>query len=195
MVVANRTASIRTQRGALMIEVLVTIVILAIGLMGLLQMQMRLQKSEVESYQRTQAIMLLNDMVSRITTNRASAASYVTATFLGAGVTCPTANSTLQERDAIEWCDALQGASEQTTSSARVGAMIAGRGCVEDIGSTGAPEFLVSVVWQGLTPIAAPPSTISCGKETTNIYDDATVDCVNDNCRRHVSTIIRIATL
>ena len=194
---ANRTASIRTQRGALMIEVLVTIAILAIGLMGLFQMQMRLQKSEVESYQRTQAIMLLNDMVSRISTNRGSAASYVTASFLGEGVTCPTATSTstLQEQDAAEWCDALQGASEQTTSNARVGAMIAGRGCVQDIGSVSAPEFLVSVVWQGLTPIAAPPATISSGKEATNIYDDASVDCVADNCRRHVSTIVRIATL
>ena len=35
---------LRSQQGGLMIEVLVTIVILAIGLLGLMQMQGRLQK-------------------------------------------------------------------------------------------------------------------------------------------------------
>jgi len=179
-----------------MIEVLVTIAILAIGLMGLLQMQMRLQKSEVESYQRTQAIMLLNDMASRITTNRSNAATYETvdptSDFLGAGMTCPTANTTLQQRDTAEWCDAIQGAAEQTTTNAKVGAMIGGRGCVENLGSG---QHLVTVVWQGLTPISTPPATIACGKEATNIYDDVNTDCIDDLCRRYVSTIVRIATL
>ena len=201
MVVANHTSSVRTQSGALMIEVLVTIAILAIGLMGLLQMQTRLQKSEVESYQRTQAIMLLNDMASRLASNRTNAANYVTANpasdFLGAGMTCPTVNtsSTLQASDTAEWCDALQGAAEQTASNSKVGAMIGGRGCIEDIGSPSAPQFLVTVVWQGLTPIATPPATIACGKEATNIYDKATTDCINDLCRRYVSTVVRFATL
>ncbi|MBE9540361.1 MAG: pilus assembly protein [Proteobacteria bacterium] len=182
-----------------MIEVLVTIAILAIGLMGLLQMQTRLQKSEVESYQRTQAMILLNDMASRITTNRSNAADYETADptsdFLGAGMTCPSTNTTLQQRDTAEWCDALQGAAEQTTTNSKVGSMIGGRGCVEDIGSVSAPQYLVTVVWQGLTPIASPPATIACGKEATNIYDDVTTDCTDDLCRRYVSTIVRIATL
>jgi type IV pilus assembly protein PilV len=39
-------------------------------------LQGRLQKSEMESYQRTQALMLANDMANRITTNRADAANY-----------------------------------------------------------------------------------------------------------------------
>ncbi len=199
MVIANDVSSTQSQRGALMIEVLVTIAILAIGLMGLLQMQTRLQKSEVESYQRTQAIILLNDMASRITTNRRAAATYETpnpaADFLGAGMTCPVANTTLQHRDTAEWCNALQGAAEQTTTNSKVGSMIGGRGCIEDIGSVSAPQYLLTVVWQGLTPIATPPATIACGKQATNIYDDADTDCINDLCRRYVSTIVRIATL
>ena len=47
-----------------MIEVLVTIAIVIIGLLGLLQLQTQLHKSEVESYQRTQALMLLEDMAN-----------------------------------------------------------------------------------------------------------------------------------
>ena len=55
----RRHASPAAQRGALMIEVLVTIVICVIGLWGLTKVQSRLQMSEVESYQRSQALMLM----------------------------------------------------------------------------------------------------------------------------------------
>ena len=61
-----------------MLEVFITIVILTIGLLGLAGLQSRLQASEMEAYQRAQALILLNDMASRIATNRANAASYVT---------------------------------------------------------------------------------------------------------------------
>lgn len=181
------------QRGALMIEVLVTIVILIIGLLGLMQMQSRLQKSEVESYQRTQALMLAKDMANRISMNRADAASYQigdpnTPTSIG-GSTCPTATGTLQERDRNEWCEALQGAAEVQAGS-NVGALINGRGCVYSL--DGGREYLVTVVWQGLTPIAAPG--VICGKETPNPYDGGT-NCIDDLCRRAVSTVVRMGTL
>ncbi len=40
------------QRGLTMIELMVTVVILLVGLMGLAGLQSRLQQSEMESYQR-----------------------------------------------------------------------------------------------------------------------------------------------
>ena len=187
-----------SQRGALMIEVLITIVIVAIGLGGLMLMQSRLQKSEVESYQRTQALMLVNDMANRISTNRADAASYVIGaeddeTSIGGGV-CPTASTTLQERDRAEWCDALQGAAERESGNS-VGALIGGRGCVYEL--AGGREYMVTVVWQGLTPISSP--TVICGKD---LYDGPAspvgpegYDCVDDLCRRSFSTVVRFGTL
>lgn len=170
-----------------MIEVLVTIVILAIGLLGLAGLQSRLQASEMESYQRAQALVLLNDMASRIDANRANAATYVTGTTtpLGAGMTCPSATTTQQGIDAAEWCQALQGAGE-TSGSGKVGAMLGGRGCVEDLGNG---EYLVTVAWQGLTPIAAP--TAACGQGS---YDGGTA-CTGDRCRRVITTIVRIGNL
>ena len=185
--------SLTSQRGALMIEVLVTIVILAIGLLGLMQMQSRLQKSEMESYQRTQALMLANDMASRISANRANAASYKAGdpndpTPIGVGVTCPAGSATLQERDSAEWCELLQGAAELQAGS-NGGSLIGGRGCVEETAAN--EEYRVSVVWQGLTPISVPP--ISCGE---NLYDgDADSACVNDLCRRYVTTLVRFGPL
>ena len=191
----TRKTSPLAQRGGLMIEVLVTIAILAIGLAGLMQMQARLQKSEVESYQRTQALMLANDMASRISTNRADASSYKTSdpndpTSIGFGMTCPTASDTLQERDRGEWCELLQGAAEvDSGSSINVGSLIGGRGCVYE--TTPGEEFIVTVVWQGLTPISAPP--VNCGKGS---YDGgAGSDCVNDLCRRYVTTLVSLGPL
>lgn len=184
------TSSRGAQRGVALLEVLITIIILAVGLLGLAGLQIRLQSSEMESYQRAQALILLHDMASRIATNRNVAASYVTATPLGAGMTCPTATSTQLEKDKSEWCGALQGAAE-TTGPTKVGAMIGGRGCVESIGSS---QYMVTVTWQGLVPISAPPASVTCGQ---NAYDgsSAGANCINDLCRRAITTIVNIATL
>ena len=187
-----------TQGGALMIEVLVTIVIVVIGTLGLMQMQGRLQKSEMESYQRTQAVILLNDMAARISANRVNAASYdttgLTPAYVGglpADLNCASllASPVTQLGNvASQWCTALQGAGELQGGSS-VGTMIGGRGCVEP---QGADQYMVTVVWQGTAPISAPPASITCG---ANLYNLAGTDCGSDLCRRYVSTIVRIARL
>jgi type IV pilus assembly protein PilV len=171
-----------------MIEVLVTLVIIAFGLLGMAGLQMR--ASEMESYQRSQALLLLNDMANRIAVNRNNAASYLIAATgpTGTGVACPTTNATTAQRDIGEWCNALQGAAESLGGS-RVGAMVGGRGCIENV----AGDYVVTVVWQGLTPISAPPSSIACGLNSYNGTAGST--CLLDRCRRFVTTIVRIATL
>lgn len=179
------------QQGATLIEVLVTIVILVIGLLGLAGLQSRLQISEMESYQRAQGLILLNDMASRIATNRNNAASYITGTTtpLGAGMTCPTTSATQQQIDTAEWCQSLRGAAEMSGTS-NVGAMVGGRGCIEQIDTR---VYMVTVAWQGLTPISAPPTSVACGKD---LYNGGTgSSCANDLCRRYVTTIVRIANL
>lgn len=180
----------RFQSGTTMIEVLVTIIILALGLLGLAGLQSRLQMSEMEAYQRSQAIILLNDMASRIATNRNAAATYVTgsANPVGAGMSCPTSTDSIKNVDISEWCNALQGAAE-ASGGALMGAMIGGRGCIEDLGGN---EYRVSVVWQGLVPISAPAADFACGK---NSYDTSGTACTGDLCRRIVTTNVRIATL
>ena len=178
--------------GFSMIEVLVTIVIIAFGLLGIAGLQVRLQMSEMESYQRSQALLLLNDMANRIATNRNNAASYVTtaANPLGEGMVCPTTTATVAQRDLGEWCNAMQGAGETTNSGAsKVRALVGGRGCVESVGS----DYLVTVVWQGRTPITAPPASVACGANSYNAASGS--PCVNDLCRRPVTTLVRIAAL
>ena len=181
----------KEQAGVTLVEVLVTMVILAIGLLGLVGLQARLQVLQVESYQRAQALMLLRDMSGRIANNRNAAAAYATASPVGVGMTCPTLTGTpsRRDRDMVDWCASLQGASEQSGGS-QVGAMIGGRGCVEDLGGG---QFLVTVAWQGMAPLGAPPDSVACG---AGAYDGGAGSvCVGDLCRRVVTNIVRIADL
>lgn len=172
-----------------MLEVLITVVIISIGLLGLAGLQSKLQVSEMEAYQRSQALLLLDDMANKITINRVNAFDYVTDDYLGFGMDCPAAaaNAALNEKDASDWCNALQGAAEISAGN-HVGAMVGARGCVEDIGGN---EYLITVAWQGLTPVASPPANLTCA---ANLYDGGAA-CTNDRCRRTVTTIVRIGNL
>src|SRR5881275_438814 len=124
----------RPQSGATMIEVLITIVILAFGLLGLVGMQAKVQLAQVESYQRAQAVVLLTDMVDRINANRGTADTYVSASVFGTGLVdtnpCPTAVG--PARDQCEWSVALKGAAEKQ-STTKLGAMSGARGCIERV--------------------------------------------------------------
>lgn len=151
----------RKNAGFSLIEVLVTIVILMVGLLGLAGLQSRALTAQMEAYQRSQALILLKDMADRINANRKNAASYVAA--LGTGAACPAAGATVASADLNEWCNALLGAAE-VQGGAKVGAMIDARGCITQTvaPASGVPsQYLVAVAWQGLNNTAVP--TITCG--------------------------------
>lgn len=65
----------RYQGGYTLLEILITLVLLAFGLTAVVNLQMKLHMTEVESYQRGQAVILAQDMISRI-----QAAGYIDAT-------------------------------------------------------------------------------------------------------------------
>jgi type IV pilus assembly protein PilV len=150
-------------RGATLIEVLVTIVILTIGLLGAAALQARMRLAQAESYHRAHAVLLLQDMVDRINANRSDALSYVTTGALGAGhknQECGgLAGAVL---DLCEWNNSLLGTAESTADGQQAGGMIDARGCIANLVATMPREFEVAVTWQGLMPTVAPTST-TCG--------------------------------
>ncbi len=169
------------QLGLSMIEVLVTLVILMVGLLGLAGLQMQGLRSEMESYQRVQALILLQDMAGRINANRVNAATYV-ANDIGTGDAQPadcTALAAGQLRDTCEWSNALKGSGEKS-GSASTGAMIGGRGCITQ---PAANTYQISVVWQGLGKTFAPADP--CG---STLYGDETQ-------RRVVNLTVEVANL
>src|SRR5829696_6656373 len=68
----------RRSAGFSLIESMVTVVVVAFGLLGVSGLVSRSFVTEVVATQRAQATMLLQDMVTRIEGNRDNAAAYVT---------------------------------------------------------------------------------------------------------------------
>ena len=152
----------RHERGTTMIEVLITIVISAFGLLGVAALQARMQVAEMEASQRAQATVLLRHMTDRINATRKNALSYVTATPVGTdNGPQDCAALTGAALDLCEWNNLLAGAAE-TYSGARMGAMVGARGCVINTDPVMPRKFTVAVVWQGLSPTVA-PGTTTCG--------------------------------
>ena len=159
--------------GFTMLEVLISLLVMSLGLLGLAALQVRAQQAELESYQRAQALVLLQDMVDRINANRKTAGCYAFTplpdtgtTFVGTGataLTCAGAYGTTQTRaradaDVAAW-DALLKGSAEALGGNQVGAMIGARGCVS-LDTTVTPNvYRVSVAWQG-TVSTVNPTTV-----------------------------------
>ena len=161
---ANRIRPGR-QAGTSMIEVLISIVIVVLGLLGLAGLQSRAQLAEAESFQRAQAVILLQDMVERIQANKkAASTAYDTAGVplgTGAGAEKDWSALTGADLDKCEWHNSLLGAAE-SAGGLKVGAMIGARGCVDVVRAAMPREFLVSVAWQGLSSTVNPGAS-DCG--------------------------------
>lgn len=147
-----------------MIETLVSIVIVSIGLLGVAGIQSRMQVAEVEAHQRAQAIILLQEMVDRVNSNRKAVAEYVTGTPAGVGndLDC-TAPATIAANDLCEWSQSLEGAAE-TLGGEGAGAMAGARGCISNPVVIMPREVMVTVAWQGTVPTMAPDPSVTCGQ-------------------------------
>lgn len=168
----NHRAPRTSSGGFSLIEILVTIIIVTFGLLGLAGLQLKIQNAEMESYQRAQALLLLNDMIERMTANRANVANYVSADAFGTGDAQPAACTGLTgvALDQCEWSNALKGSAEKSGSSS-IGAMIGARGCIVEIQAMNAGAgictpgvYEVQVAWQGLGDTVAPADSKNCGE-------------------------------
>jgi type IV pilus assembly protein PilV len=173
----------RHQGGALLLEALVAIVICAFGLLGFVGLQARATASEFESYQRSQALVLVSDMANRLNANRASAGNYVVQGLIGEGQVQNCNGLNGSELDLCEWGNLIRGSAE-TRNGATVGSMLNARGCIERAADT-SDRYVISVVWQGNVPSGAPLVT-PCNA-------DATLQ--DDTLRRVVSTTVCMARL
>lgn len=169
----------RRQRGFSLIEVMISIVIMSVGLIGLAGLQARALTAQKEAYQRSQALVLAKDMVDRILANRAQAAtSSVYRVDPGSGdtprgtgfngsaaVNCSGLADTAL-LDLCEWHNNLLGASTSGTAT-----LIGARGCVYEVTTAVPKNMVVVVTWQGYSPTAAPPSAINCGQGSYGAND------------------------
>jgi type IV pilus assembly protein PilV len=181
------------QSGFTLVEVLVTAVIIAFGLLGLAALQTKMAATQMEAYQRVHALVLVEDMAARINSQRshAKAGSYaapgamtVVGTDDAYDATGACNQTSLPGIDLCEWSRALKGAGTTEAGSDRfLGAMIGARGCIERL-----PDdyvtFRVSVAWQGLTGTVV--SGLPCG---------GAADYGGDGMRRVLAVQVTLANL
>jgi type IV pilus assembly protein PilV len=142
-----------------MLEVLITIVISAFGLLAIAGLQARMHIAEMEAAQRAHATMLLRYITDRINASRKDAMAYVTATPVGVDNGIQDCSALAGPAlDLCEWNNLLAGSAE-TYGSERVGAMIGARGCIFNTDPAMPRKFTVALAWQGLSPTVSPSST------------------------------------
>ena len=147
------------QAGALLIEVLIAILICAFGLLGFAGMQARAVSTDFETLQRSEALVLIEDMVSRMNANRAHADEYVSG-LIGAGAIADCTGATGAALDLCEWANMIRGNAEQRGGT-NIGAMLSARGCITRP-ATSTNRYVISLAWQGIVPTAPPASP--CGQ-------------------------------
>lgn len=209
-------------RGFSMIEVLVSLLIIQVGLLGLVGTQVLAQRGEAEAYQRAQAVILLNDMVERLNVNRNYGAC-LAFTSISAGTPYvgvndsghfTTTNACSGGNDAAAvnaslgvWDRELQGAAERqgSTTGTKVGALLNARGCITSVSTTaaaGGPSggstittYYLGVAWQGLTDSFSPLGFSSNNANAANIQNCGTGLYGPETQRRLVWTSVQIANL
>lgn len=203
----------KPSRGFTLIEILVALIILAVGLLGLAALQLRANQAEMESYQRSQALLLANDIASRI---RANSSGNVTncynistdgTPFLGTGNTTTfncidwgvTETMDIADADLVQWQNLLLGANE-TLAGNNVGAMVGTRGCLSY--DTASRTVTVVLAWQGMTqsmdldsngngiPDCRDPGNITC-----SCANGAYLDPDGNDFKRWISIPVEIADL
>jgi type IV pilus assembly protein PilV len=196
----------RLVAGFAMVEAMVTVVVVAFGLLGVAGLVSRSFVAEVEGTQRTQAVLLLQDMATRIEANRTNAAAYVTGdagvtgyvTTVSGSVTttslvaCDPA-AALADRDRCEWSLLLAGTNEQVDTR-NAGVLVGAIGCIYEIDSFNR-VYAITIAWQGMRTGPVPPAGAGvfppneCGR---NRFDD---ESLGQTTRRVITMPVRLAVL
>lgn len=163
------------EAGVTLIEVLIAVLVLAIGLVGTIGLQGVAKQSNFEALQRTQAVLIANDIAERIASNRAPGAfenyegafsgtlSTPSVSCFGAAADCSSAELTTW--DLFQFDQAILGASQIIDGDRTVGGMINATGCIDH----NAGVLTVVIAWQG-NPLTAPPTSpiANCGNAIAN---------------------------
>lgn len=100
----HRIGARSRMRGLSLIEILVSVVILGIGLLGVAAMQSLALRGGQSSLEASQAVMQTNAIIEAMRANRANAADYNT----GGMVCSPAAGATLAQNDLENWITSLK---------------------------------------------------------------------------------------
>ena len=172
------------QAGMSLIEVLVTVLVLSVGLLGIAALQFVSKRSNFEALQRTTATMLAYDILERMRANPGvletyaanQEASIVTPMpnldgYEALGEPSPDCKATacnatqLTDHDKWEWVQTLLGAAE-VSGGANTGGLVSPTACLisnvpdvttpDNVPSERSGQYMVAIAWRGQTAMSNP---------------------------------------
>lgn len=170
------------QQGFTLVEVMVTVFVVAVGLLSAAALQAVSKKASLDAVQRTTATVLAQDMIERIRANRAQLADYAVndlsdqtapaAPGCGTGTDPDCTAAQLVAYDLHHWWRSVAG-SDETIADGSGGSEAAGglrdpAGCIRVIGQ----QIDVVVTWRGMSKISQVPEA--------NNEDDPTDDACGE---------------
>ena len=196
----------RAATGFTLIEVMITVFVVAVGLLGVAGLQAYAKKSNFDAVQRTQAAALAQDLIERIRANPSQGAAYRTDASAGISLSAaPTAPATactasvsgtspactpgqVVAFDRYEWSRALFGQVEVSAGEAS-GGLSEPTACITN---SNAPcgVYTIAIAWRGITPLppadandSADPANNPCGSGNA-AYDDINTAGADTRLRR-----------
>ena len=189
----------RRVRGMTLIEILVTIFVTGVGLLGVANLQVVAKRVNYEALQRTTAAALVQDIAERMRANPSNLAAYVTddVTALTGTSNCAASDggcstAELAVFDLERWRRKLVGEDQvDATTGDETGGLVSPTGCVIQA-DTGV--YWVVVAWRGMNAAAPPDSAVPASDPSRNTcglalgrYDDPDQDGNDDRMRRFVA--------
>lgn len=181
------------QRGFSLLELLVSLVVFSIGLLGIAGLQMLSKQAAYEGMQRTIASQVAYGLLEDMRTNGAGISVYDAANDLGGGTltglpvsSCRDANTPCSPaqkavHDLWYWEQMVDGAQE-VGQEGQSGGILFPTVCIDGPGAGLAGVYSVSVAWRGGVELSN-PDTSQCGAGSGNYGD-------GDRYRR----VIQVAT-
>ena len=161
------SATAKYQKGVGLIEVLITVLVVAIGLLSAAALQTISKKIHFEAMERSVAAQLMQDVIQKMRANSRNSGFYLVAD--ATLVTTPSKNCTATQCDASElakydlfqWGQALLGASETDDENQSVGGLAFPTGCI--LGDTLTSQYQVVIAWRGTTAKTVESGDNTCG--------------------------------
>jgi len=176
----NMSNHLRVSRGFTLIEVLIALFILAVGILGIIGLQLFAKQNNFDSVQRTAAATLATDIVERMRMNKSALADYIsTKEPVAAPAAIPTdcaasgtpcTPSELAQHDLNTWYSLISGLSDKQGAS-NVGGLTEPSACIiQDPsgvgGVVGKTQYRIVIAWRGRTPLSNSTRS-TCGNDAT----------------------------
>ena len=164
------------ERGFTLLEMMIALLIFAVGLLQVAALQAVAKRANYESIQRTTASHLAFDMLERMRANSAASDTYPGAAgerILGGGSRgaepAPDCNSPadgcssadLAIHDLWEWEQRLDGATE-VSGGVSTGGLISPTACIRGPVGGGAGIYTAAIAWRGVSELTDPTADV-CG--------------------------------